>query len=100
MDGQQFVGEARTQPGFVLYGLGDYPGMVSDPGDKSGVRGEVWSVDDACLRRLDELEGTEEGYYARVPVALEAPFSGAPVETYIYLRSTSGRPLLGSEWVG
>ncbi|MDI1319207.1 MAG: gamma-glutamylcyclotransferase, partial [bacterium] len=56
---QRFLGEARTAPGFTLYSLGDYPGMVRAPGDTAGVTGELWVVDDTCLAELDQLEGLD-----------------------------------------
>ncbi|MBI2498246.1 MAG: gamma-glutamylcyclotransferase [Opitutae bacterium] len=96
--GQQFLGEARTPPGFTLFSLGDYPGMVRAPDDKDGVTGELWSVDAACLRRLDELEGVAEGLYERVGVQLAPPFADRPAETYLYLRDLTGRKALGSDW--
>ena len=55
--GQQFLGEGLTTPGYTLYSLGDYPGMVRAPGDQAGVAGEVWNLDAACLAKLDWLEG-------------------------------------------
>ena len=96
--GQQFLGAARTPPGFTLYLLGDYPGMVPAAGDQAGVTGEVWAVDDACLARLDELEGVDEGLYERVSIKLLVPYADQPIETYLYLRSLDGRPALGAEF--
>ena len=100
MDGQSFVGTAGTAPGFALYDLGGYPGLVPAPGGASAVSGEVWSVSEACLARLDELEGTAEGLYRRERVPLAGPFAASEVQAYVYLRGTEGRPLLGSEWEG
>jgi len=100
MAGQSLVGTASTAPGFALYDLGGYPGMVRSPGTATGVAGEVWSVDEKCLRRLDELEGTSEGLYRRERIPLVgAPFEGG-AEAYIYLGRTEGRPALGCEWTG
>ena len=96
--GQKFLGPVRTQPGFTLYSLGDYPGMVRAPGDTAGVAGELWAVDDACLKQLDELEGVADGLYERVPLRLVPPHTDHLVETYLYLGSLEGRPLLGSDW--
>jgi gamma-glutamylcyclotransferase (GGCT)/AIG2-like uncharacterized protein YtfP len=96
--GQVFLGEAHTGPGFRLYALDDYPGMVAVPDDRGGVSGEVWSVTPECLARLDELEGLAVGLYRREPVSLQPPFAGQAVETYLYARSISGRPDLGSHW--
>lgn len=96
--GQRFLGTARTIAGHRLYGLDGYPGMVEDAADRDGVSGEVWEIDTAALRALDELEGVDEGLYARVPVRLQPPFDRGNIETYLYLRSIAGRPNLNGEW--
>jgi gamma-glutamylcyclotransferase (GGCT)/AIG2-like uncharacterized protein YtfP len=96
--GQRFLGAARTAPGYRLFALGDFPGMVAIAGDRSGVTGEVWQVDAACLARLDDLEGLAEGLYRRERIALLAPFDGKSVETYIYARELNGARDLGSTW--
>jgi gamma-glutamylcyclotransferase (GGCT)/AIG2-like uncharacterized protein YtfP len=46
---QEFVGAARTAPGFCLYALDGFPGMVAKPDDRDGVVGEIWSVDAAAF---------------------------------------------------
>ena len=97
--GQRFLGEAATGPGFTLYGLKGFPGMVRTTDASEGVTGELWEIDADRLRRLDQFEGTAEGIYARAPITLLAPFADLPVETYFYLRSVEGRPQLGSTWV-
>jgi gamma-glutamylaminecyclotransferase len=98
--GQSFVGNARTAPGFTLYNLGGYPGMVRLGDDTGGVSGEVWSVDGECLAGLDALEGTGEGLYRREAVPLGDSFAEQCVEAYIYLPSVAGRERIGSEWAG
>lgn len=95
---QKFIGAARTAPGFRLYALGGFPGMIAQPDDRDGVTGEVWSVDPAALVRLDGLEGLDEGMYRREHIPLLAPFAGRPVEGYLYARSVEGRRDLGSTW--
>ncbi len=96
--GQAFIGRARTTPGYLLYAIEDFPGMVRQNGGLEDVSGEVWAVDDACLARLDQLEGTADGVYRREAVGLEAPFAGQQVEAYLYLQSIEGRRKVGSEW--
>ena len=96
--GQEFAGTARTLPGFALYDLEGYPGMVADGAASEGISGEVWSVDPACLAELDRLEGIEEGLYRRERVPLEPPFADKAVDAYLYLRSVSGRPRSGPDW--
>lgn len=99
LTGQRFLGEARTVPGFRLYHLSGYPGMVPLATDRDGVTGEVWSVDAPCLAELDRLEGTDEGLYRREPIALLPPFANHQVEVYIYARSVAGRKDMGSTWI-
>jgi len=101
---QHFLGPARTTPGFTLYSLAEYPGIVADPADRSGVAGELWAVDATALARLDILEGVDEGLYARVPAPLSSwPESMAAAEAaqasmYLYLRDLKDSPHLGYEW--
>jgi gamma-glutamylaminecyclotransferase len=102
--GQLFAGPARTAPGFTLYSLGEYPGLVADPADRSGVDGELWAVDAAALARLDSFEGLDEGLYARVPAPLSDWPQNIPAAEagrtwmYLYLRDVTGRPWIGAEW--
>jgi gamma-glutamylcyclotransferase (GGCT)/AIG2-like uncharacterized protein YtfP len=97
--GETFVGTARTQPGFRLYDVGGYPGLVLQAEDVAGVSGEVWAVSDESLRRLDAFEGVHEGLYRRAPVALLAPFSEQRVDAYFFASSVSGRREIGAEWI-
>jgi gamma-glutamylaminecyclotransferase len=96
--GQKFLGPARTAPGYTLYSLGDYPGMVAHPADRDGVTGEAWSVDAHCLAQLDQLEGLNEGLYLRTVVPLQPPFANAEVQTYLYACSLVGCTRLGTNW--
>lgn len=98
LSGQTFLGEARTAPGFRLYALDGFPGMVAKSDDREGVAGEVWSVDAAALVRLDALEGLAEGMYRRERVPLLPPFADRGVEGYLYARSITGRREVGSAW--
>ena len=95
-----FLGEARSVPGYRLFDLGSYPGLVAWPDDRDGVTGEVWSVDDATLAHLDDFESLGEGLYRREPIRLQPPFADRAVETYAYARSVEGHRVLGSTWTG
>lgn len=94
---QRFLGEARTCPGYQLYDLGDYPGLVADSTATAGVSGELWAVDATTLARLDEFEGVPEGLYRRVRVELLAPFTQIEADTYFYVRDPGQRPV-GPTW--
>ncbi len=98
LTGQKFLGEARTVPGFRLYNLGGYPGLVALADDHDGVTGEVWSVDAPALVRLDALEGLGEGHYRRESIPLLAPFAEQGIEGYIYNLSIKGRRVIGNTW--
>ena len=96
--GQNFIGPARTAPGYTLYSLGDYPGMVRHPGDITGVTGELWSVDANCLAELDRLEGLDEGLYERAEVQLAPNLFAATAQSYLYRRPHQGFAPLGDTW--
>lgn len=64
-----------------LYSLGSFPAMRLDW--TGVVSGEVWSVDDRTLERLDELEGVAHGFYARRAVR-PILASGQAVAAYVY----------------
>jgi gamma-glutamylaminecyclotransferase len=95
---QRFLGDTRTAPGFTLYSLGDYPGMVRAPGDTAGVTGELWVVDDACLAELDRLEGLDEGLYERIDVILAPNHLASSAQTYLYTRPHHGLSPVGDTW--
>ena len=96
--GQNFIGPARTVPGYTLYSLGDYPGMVREPGAIAGVTGELWSVDANCLAELDRLEGLDEGLYERAEVQIAPNLFAATAQSYLYLRPHQGFAPLGDTW--
>jgi gamma-glutamylcyclotransferase (GGCT)/AIG2-like uncharacterized protein YtfP len=96
--GQKFLGEARTPPGFRLFNLGKYPGMVARADDRDGVSGEVWAVEADCIEHLDVLEDVAGGSYRREPVPLLPPFADHKVEGYIYARSVEGLQDIGGEY--
>jgi len=98
MKGQTFIGNARTVPGFAMFLVSDYPGLVPWAEDREGISGELWEVDAAGLDRLDRLEGVDEGLYRREPVSLQHPFADRIVDTYIYAQPVEGLAQVGSDW--
>jgi len=95
---QRFVCEARTAPGYRLYNLGDYPGLVVEATDTLGVTGELWEVDADSLARLDEFEGVAEGLYRRVRVELDGSSHQDHADTYLYARGP-GQNRIGPTWL-
>ena len=96
--GQTFIDLATTEPRYRLYDLGGYPGMILNTSHGTSIHGEVWEIDDACLKQLDELEGTEIGEYVRESIPLLPPFQDQPVQGYRYLMDVSAAPELGDSW--
>jgi gamma-glutamylaminecyclotransferase len=98
LKGHRFLGDASTQPEYAMYDLGGYPGMVEDFSQPISIEGEVWEVDDACLKQLDELEDVATGEYARVPMRLKLPWDEAGVCGYVYRWPIQDRVRIGSVW--
>lgn len=98
MHGQRFVAEARTVPGYRLFAVGGFPGLVAWPHDSGGVTGEIWAVDSSALARLDRFEGVDEGLYRREPITLAAPHDREAVDGYVYARSVEGLLDVGETW--
>lgn len=96
MRGAKFLAEARTGPGWTLYDLGEYPGLVAEK-NAAGVRGELWEVNDAQLSALDRFEGVHTGLYARESLTLLEP-AGATAFAYRYLPAVTGHVAIGEIW--
>jgi gamma-glutamylcyclotransferase (GGCT)/AIG2-like uncharacterized protein YtfP len=75
-----FIGEFIAK-GFALYDLGSYPGIIHSEIDK--VRGELYSVDNKTLRKLEMLEG-EGSLYVRELISVVNDKDEAQ-EAYIYV---------------
>lgn len=99
LEGQQFVGCGTTVAAYRMYDVGSYPALVEADGGRS-ITGEVWRVDAACLARLDEVEGVDEGLYARRSIRMQPPFDHEAVEAYFFLQSTAGMRDCGGRWHG
>jgi gamma-glutamylcyclotransferase (GGCT)/AIG2-like uncharacterized protein YtfP len=90
--GSDYCGPHRTESCFSLYLLGAYPGAVRGGG--TAIRGEVYAVDGAGLRRLDRLEDYPDLYGRQL---LLSPFGRAWI--YLYRGSLRDRPLIpGGDW--
>ena len=89
-----FVGEARTEPAFLLVSLGAFPAMVT--GGQTAVTGEVYEVSDETLAALDRLEGHPH-FYERRQIRLA---DGVEVLAYLLDEEQArGRPTITSgDW--
>jgi gamma-glutamylcyclotransferase (GGCT)/AIG2-like uncharacterized protein YtfP len=95
--GQTLIATVATVPAYRLLSVVDYPALVRRDDGRS-IEGELWQVDEACLRVLDQVEGIEQGLYAREPIELLPPHDGADVATYVYRLSVDGLPDCGTRW--
>lgn len=97
LNGATTLGSAVTTPGYRLFHLGDYPGLVEDAAG-GAIEGELYEVSPGLLRQLDEVEGVAEGWYARRPIRLEPPSADLQPEAYFYLGSIAGARELIRRW--
>jgi len=94
---QTFVADACSCPDYRLYDAGDYPALVEQSGGTSIV-GELWLVSDTALRALDDVEGIDEGLYARRRITLLPPHADVRAEAYVYLESIAGLTDISPAW--
>jgi len=80
----RFVRAAETQPEYELVQIDYYPAML--PGGGSRIVGELYEVDDATLKHLDELEEVPH-YYERRTIKLA---DGSEAMTYVMPRDRAG----------
>jgi len=97
---QTFIGTARTASDYRLFHIEWYPGLIEVPaGTGVSVEGEVWDLDAAGLRLLDEVEETENGLYERRTIRLEPPFDQPPsIDAWFYLGDVRDRVDCGTSW--
>ena len=95
LDEAEFASDAVLRD-FAMYDLGCYPGIVGRKGE--AVLGELYYVDDATLKHLDEYEG-EGSLYRRTTVLVNtSDGEEATALAYIYAHSVEGKPLVRSRW--
>jgi gamma-glutamylaminecyclotransferase len=83
LEGSEFLGEAVTVPTYKMVET-SFPVIMPDPSGKP-VAGEIYTVDDATLARLDQLE-REGRSYDRVMIEATLPLSnGEPTQAFIYV---------------
>lgn len=102
---QEYIGKAvLSNPCWQLYevrGRYDFPALVqTEEGHGYKVYGELYDVNDACLRMMDQLEGVEIGLYDRtfVEVDLEDGQTVEGVIAYRFLREIKTCSHVGPVW--
>ena len=64
---QTFIAPAVTRPLYRMFNVGEYPALVRHA-DGRAIQGELWDVDDGCVRTVDRVEGCDLGLYVRAAV--------------------------------
>ena len=95
LQGQEYLGEALTAPHYRLYDAGRFPVLVAARAAGRSIRGEVWRVDDACLRVLDAWEDVPRLYVRR---RVDLANMSEPVSAYIFTGDISTYRDCGDEW--
>ena len=75
LEGQHFLGEVWTESCYLHVDFASVRCMAEVDGDDvaeegDSVAGELWEVDDACLARLDQVQGVNNGLIQRNKVKL------------------------------
>ena len=92
LQGAELLGPHRTAPCYTLYLTRAYPGLTLGGG--TAVVGEVYALDNACLRRLDRLEDYPRLYDRRL---IQSPYGRAWV--YLYRGAVADLPVIqGGDW--
>lgn len=92
LEQSKFLGMAKTKKRYALYG--NWLPFLSRARAVSQVTGEVYSVDDATLSRLDQLEGHPDMYKReQAQVILQ---DGAEISAWIYFCDTPQGDLIES----
>jgi len=95
LEGSKCLGTVKTEPRFNLIDLQHFPGLI--PGGNTSVTGELFTIDDFTLHKLDRLEG-HPTFYRRENILLQ---DGREVLTYIYHQSSerSIRKIASGDWI-
>ena len=119
MQAQRYLGTAQTEPIYGMYAYGGYPGMVDKAqAEQTGARadssvfGEIYEVDEECVRSLDKIECVDVDLFERRLVHLKElhltrlPLFQATFDlmerkqafAYIFKKSVAGCAECGSFW--
>ena len=105
---QTFIGSATTAADYRMYDLGSYPGLIEvESGSGDQIQGEIYRVDLACLRQLDQIDAVDQGLYERREIRFDPPLEtlglllkplDRSVVAYFYLNDIDGCTSCGACW--
>jgi|APSaa5957512493_1039668.scaffolds.fasta_scaffold70672_1 gamma-glutamylcyclotransferase (GGCT)/AIG2-like uncharacterized protein YtfP len=78
-----FLGIRKTLPQYKLFNVGSYPALIEDRKEGISIEGELWAVNEECLKNLDLIEGHPH-LYKRQPVSLYQTDDEDVLLTYIF----------------
>lgn len=105
---QTFIGPATTVADYRMYDLGSYPGLIEvAPGAGDQIQGEIYRIDPACLRQIDQIEAVDQGLYERREIRFDPPLTtlslplkplDGSIVAYFYLNDIDGYTSCGACW--
>ncbi|HZP04805.1 MAG TPA: gamma-glutamylcyclotransferase family protein [Terracidiphilus sp.] len=92
-----FLGEAWTEPIYLMVNCGSYPGLVHAGPAREGqaIHGELYRVDAPLLAMLDAFEDVPREY-TRASIELR---NGTPAQSYFYRGDTAHLSLCEAVWM-
>ena len=81
-----FVGSGKTKEKYKMFSLGNFPAIKPDSSGQC-VIGEVFMVNEKCLKLLDDLEATPDFYKRNTATISFGPASEMDCFIYEYQRS-------------
>jgi gamma-glutamylcyclotransferase (GGCT)/AIG2-like uncharacterized protein YtfP len=119
LNGQIYLGTAKTKPEYSMYALNGYPALVDQRmAEKNklqvstSVFGEIWEVDEEAITKIDKIESTDIDLFERKAINIdEFTLSRLPLDksvwrsiedkialSYIYKQNIYGAAICGSFW--
>jgi len=113
LQGQRYLGVGITNPDHKIYQLSGHPALTDYEHQKGNfIHGELYEVDEECIKQLDIVEAVAHGLYERKPIGFsEMNLAFLPTdqkvfesyqqklaEAYIYKKSVEGAKDCNQFW--